>query len=307
MSVEAPGVEAQVYEQLAERARIHFGESALSAIVKIGDYDPSRPTHDLDKVFFEADPNGFTPAIFGLLSSALTAQTPRGVTRGVVEPFEPMVEEITESIMDRKLMVLTGHQTMFEIPLDAYGVQRAVAAYTGNFYEDMVGRTHLIAARALSTADIFGRIPLTRVAQMLTNLYYSFPATDNYRADGSIPLDFQRAKNAVMLDQFAANTAHTGTLGVMAASGTTEKKDKTTGMHVIPRVAGDRDHGTMSVLLDGWDLLPVGGIFKHGLQAEPGEIIPAAEVSPAVIHEVMESVIAASRTAHGVPTYYGAV
>ncbi|MGH7193218.1 MAG: hypothetical protein ACREJM_06740, partial [Candidatus Saccharimonadales bacterium] len=227
------------------------------------------------------------------------------VTRGVVEPFEPMVEDLTESIMDRKLMVLTGHQTMFEIPLDAYGVQKAVAAYTGEFYADMAERTHLIAARALATADIFGRIPLTRVAQMLTNLYYSFPATENYRGDDSIPLEFQKEKNAIMLDQFAANTAVTGTLGVMAASGTTENKDKKTGVYMIPRIGGDETHGTMGVLLDGWDLLPVGGIFEHGLQAEPGEIIPAAEVSQAVIHEVMESVIAASRTAHGRPTFYG--
>ncbi|MGH7192675.1 MAG: hypothetical protein ACREJM_03970, partial [Candidatus Saccharimonadales bacterium] len=85
MSVEAPGVEAEVYEQLAERARKHFGESSLSAVVKVGDYDPTRPTHDFDRVLFEANPNGFTPAIFKLLASALTAKTPGAVTRGVVE------------------------------------------------------------------------------------------------------------------------------------------------------------------------------------------------------------------------------
>lgn len=305
MSIEVPGVEAEVYEQLTERARKHFGESSLSAIVKVGDYDPSRPSHDFSQVFFEANPNMFTPAIFWGLASALAGKRPRDVREAVVEPFEPQIDDIAASAKDRKLMVISGHQTMFEPAYAVYGLQRALARHTGNSYADMAERTHLIAARALATVDIFGRISLTSVAQQLTNLYYSFPDSVNYRGDDSIPLQFQRASNAAMLEQYGANTGEPGTIGIMAASGTTEKKDQRNGMYVIPRIKGDKDHGTMGVLLQGWDLLFVGGIFKHGLQAEPAQLIPADEVSPDVIHDSMDNVIAASRNAHGVPTVYG--
>lgn len=303
MSGETQGVEAQVYDQLAERAQKHFGDSALSVIVRVGDYDPEREPHNFDNVFFDARPNLSTPILFRGLASGLSGQSPRAVTEGVVRPFEPRVEELAERAEERKLMVITGHQTMFEPAFAVYGLQRAIARHTGRSYADMARATHLIAARSLATVDVLGRWPLTSIGRQLTNLYYTFPASENYRGDGSIPLEFQRANNARMLDQFAANTAQPGTIGILSASGTTEKKNDE-GVYVIPRIRGDESRGTMGVLLQGWDILPVGGIYKHGLAAELGEIIPAEEVTPDAIHAAMEEVIAPSRGRHGVPTVY---
>jgi hypothetical protein len=200
-------------------------------------------------------------------------------------------------------MVITGHQTLFEPAFAVYGVQRAIARYTGRPYGEMARATHLMAARALSTVDVLGRWPLTSIGRQLTNLYYTFPDSANYRGEDSIPAAFQRDSNARMLARFAENTSQSGTLGVLAASGTTEKKNAE-GVFVIPRIKGDEERGTMGVLLKGWDVLPVGGIYKHGLVAEPGEIIPAEEVSPDIIHAAMEDVVADSRGRHGVPTVY---
>jgi len=304
MSAETPGVEEQVYDQLAARARKHFGESILSAIVHINDYDPNKETHDFNNVFFEAQPNSFSLSLLKGLATGVSGKGPRTVRRQLVEPFEPVVDEAVERLEERKLMIVSGHQILFEPAWAAFGLQRAIASRTGRPYQEQVRATHLIAARALATADVLNKWTLTRVAQHLANIYYSFPSSDNYRGDSSIPLEFQRANNARMLDVFAERTDAPGNIGVVAGSGTTEKFDKQRGKFVIPGIKGDENRGTMGVLMQGWDVLPVGGVYRKNLIVEPGRIIPAEDVTPEVIHAAMESVVAASRNRHGVPAVY---
>lgn len=305
MTVEQQTVEAQVYGELAAQARKHFGESALSAIVKVADYDPEREAHNFDNTFFEARPNLLTPLLMTTLATAVSGKNPMAVNRRIVGPFLSQIENITERLETGKVMFMTGHQTMFEPGFVTLAVERAVSRQTGLPYAEIVKRTHLMATRALATVDIVSpRWSLTGVARQLMNVYYSFPATQNYRGSSGIPLDFQRHNNASMLAEFTANTAKPGTIGVLAVSGTTEKFDKDRGAFVVPRIQGDEYHGTMSVLLQDWDIVPVGGSFKRDLVAEPGQLIPAAEVTPDVLHAAMEDVIVASRNRHGIKTVY---
>lgn len=303
MSVEAQGVEAQVYEELAARAQKHFGSTALGKIVRIADYDPERETHNFDNVFFDARPNGLTPLLLTALATGVSGKSPRAVNRRIVDPFEPQIDEIVERMEARKLMVITGHQTLFEPAFAALGLQRAIARRTGHSYADVAQMTHIMAARALATVDVLGRWPLTSVGRQLTNIYYTFPSSQNYRGDDSMPLEFQRANNARMLAEFAENTDMTGVLGVLSGSATNEKKNEA-GIYEIPRIKGDETHGTMGVLMQGWDVLPVGGIYKHDLIVEPGRIIPAEDVTPDIIHAAMADVVVASRNRHGVQAVY---
>lgn len=302
--VDQLSVERQVHGQLVIRARKRFGDSPLmSKLLVTPEYDPVRPTHNFDNVFFEARPNRGTGLLLSVLATAIGHKSPRGIRRALVEPFKPQLDEIAGGLEKRKLAIFTGHQTLFEPAFAALGLQRALAGHTGRPYGDLAKATHLMAARALAVTDVLGRWPLTRVGQHLTNVYYTFPSSDNYR-DGSIPADFQKANNARMLTLFAEQTDQPDTIAAMAASATTDKFDKDLGKYVIQRVKGDETRGTMGVLLQGWDVLPVGGIYKHGLQVVPGEIIPAEEVTVDRIHAAMEDVVVASRNQLGVPAVY---
>lgn len=302
MSQEAPSVEQQVYDQLAERARKHFGESVFSIVTNIGKYDPSKPTHNFDNIFFEARPNRASDLLLSGLAAGVSRKL--ALNRRLVKPFEPVVDEVAERLEERKLMVITGHQTLFEPAFAALGAQRAVARHTGRTYADVARITHLMAARALATVDVLGRWPLTSLGRQMTNIYYTFPSSENYRGDDSIPHEFQKANNARMLAEFSDRTDTTGILGVLSASGTTEKFDKELGKYVIPRIKGDETHGTMGVLLQDWDILPVGGVYKKDLIVEPGKIIPAEDVTIDVVHAMMKDVIVPSRNRHGVPAIY---
>lgn len=306
MSNETQSVEAQVFDELKSYAEGHFEETFLGKILGAGDYDPSRETHNFDNTFFDARPKWYTPKLLTAVACGVTKRGPRALHRLIVEPFEPQAEEIEERLDRGKLMVITGHQNVIEPGLAMLGLQRAVVEQTGKTYAEVANDTHLTAAMALLVVDILGRWSLAGLARQLTNVHGTFPATEKYRAAGTIPLDFQRDSNKRMLSTLAKLTNGRGKIGVMAVPATNETWNKEIGRNVIPRITGDDQKGTMGLLLQGWDILPVGGIFKHGFSIEPSEIIPARDVTPDIIHGVMESVIVASRERHGLPSVYAA-
>lgn len=304
MSIEDQSVEAQVFGELKDYAESHFGESYLGKIVGVGDYDPTRETHNFDNIYFDARPAWYTPKLLTTLACAITKRAPGALHRLIVEPFEPQADEIEERLDRGKLMMITGHQNVIEPGLAMIGLQRTIADQTGKNYAEVAKETHLTAAMAFLVVDILGRWALASLIRQMTNTHGTFPATKKYRETGSIPLDFQRESNKRMLSGLAKLTDARGKIGVMAAPATNEKWDKKIGRNVIPRITGDAQKGTMGLLMQGWDILPVGGIFKHGFSIEPSEIIPAEDVTPDIVHGIMESVIVASRERHGLPSVY---
>lgn len=309
MSTEKRSEEAEVFDKLAHYARSHFGESFLGKILTVGEYDPTRETHDFNNTYFEARPKFYTPALLTGLASAITKRPPRGphsLRELTLEPFEPQAEEIAERYSGGKLMAITGHQNVIEPGLIMLGIQRTIMGQTGKSYAEVVESTHLTAAMALLVPDIFGRWSLAGLARQLTNLHGTYPATKKYREDpNGISHAFQHDSNRRMLANYAEITdGAQGVLGVMAAPATNEKWNKELGKNVIPRITGTAEKGSMGLLMQGWDILPVGGIYKHGYSVEPSEIIPAKDVTPDLIHGIMESVIVASRERHGLPSVY---
>jgi hypothetical protein len=306
MSIEAQSVEAQVFDELKGYAEDHFGETFLGKILAVGDYDPTRETHNFDNTFFNARPEWYTSKLLTGVACCVTKRGPRGLHRLIVEPFGSQAEEIEERLDRGKLMVITGHQNVLEPGLAMLGLQRAVVEQTGRNYAEVANETHLTAAKALLVVDILGRWPLASLARQMTNVHGTFPTTKKYRETGSIPLAFQRDSNKRMLARLAELTDARGKIGVTAVPATTEHWNKKIGRNVIPKIRGDAQRGTMGLLMQGWDILPVGGIFKHGFSIEPSEIIPAKDVTPDILHGVMESVIVASRERHGLPSVYAA-
>lgn len=310
MSIERRSEEAEVFDRLAHYARSHFGESGLlGKILTVGEYDPSRETHDFNNTYFEARPKFYTPALLTGLASIITKRPPRGphsLRQLILKPFEPQAEEITERYSRGKLMAITGHQNVIEPGLVMLGIQRTIMRQTGKSYSEVAQDTHLTAAMALLVVDILGRWSLTGLARQLTNVHGTYPATKKYRQDpDGISRSFQHDSNQRMLTKYAQLTdGAQGVLGITAVPATNEHWDKAIGKNVVPRVTGDAERGTMGLLMRGWDILPVGGMYKHGYTIEPGEIIPAKDVTPDLLHGIMESVIVASRNRHGLPSVY---
>lgn len=291
-------MDEMVYCELANKARTHFSESRLGKLAHVSDYDPDKETHNFKNVYFEARPNRMTPVLFGAIAGAVAkSKNPRFVKEHLAKPFEGQVEEAIERLENGSLCIITGHQTMFEPGFIMYGLQRAIQAKTGENYADIAKDTHLIAARALTTVDLFGKWPLISLARQITNIYCTFPRTDNY---GDLPESFKKSHNRRMLAKFLSQTREVGSLAVLSASATTERKNDY-GENVVPRVK----EGTMKLLQRGADVWPIGGRFKNGnIVIEPGKIIPADKVTHGIIHDEMERVVVGSRNKYGVPSVY---
>lgn len=312
MSIERRSEEAEVFDRLAGYARSHFGEGGfLGKILTVGEYDPTREIHDFHNTFFEARPKFYTPALLTVLASAITKRPPRGphsLHELIVEPFKPQAEEIAESYSGGKLMVLTGHQNVIEPGLVMLGIQRTIMEQTGKSYSEIAQDTHLMAAMAILVVDILGRWSLAGLARQLTNVHGTYPATPKYRNDpDGISRSFQHDSNQRMLTKYAEVTdGARGVVGVAAVPATNEYWDKAIGRNVVPRVTGDAERGTIGLLMQDWDILTVGGTYRHGYSVEPDKIIPAKDVTPELIHGLVESVIVASRNRNGLPSVYAA-
>lgn len=285
----------EIYNNLAEKARSHFGESSLSKLVSTSEYDPNRDNHNFDKICFEANPNRCTPALIDSLASAVLKKSVLSTQKSVINPYLPSIEEARHSLEKGRLCVITGHQNLFEPAFAMYGLQRALGK-SGTDYKEAAKNTHIIATRALATVDILGKWPLTSLASQIANVYYTFPATENY---ADIPLDFRKAHNRNTVFEFFFNTKKVGSIGVMSTAATTERRNAQ-GAYVLKRVTS----GTMSLLQKDWDIWPIGGNFNlNKFKMIPGQIIPSSEVSPDRIHQAM-SWIAETRNENGVKAIY---
>ncbi len=283
-----------IYESIAEKATHHFGESPLSRIARVADYDPKKLTHDFTEVYFEADPKFYTTALFDTIASKVMKSSRRQMRKQVVAPFRDTAWEAKESLQAGRLAVMTGHQTMFEPGFAFYGLQRALEK-TGENYGDLARNSHLIVARALSTVELFGKYPLTSLANQITNIHFTFPQTANYK---DIPKDFRSFHNRRTIASFLKETRKIGSIGIVAASATTEKK--VDGILELQPITS----GTARLFSKDWDILPVGGTFKpDNFDLVPGEIIPASDVNSDRLDEAMDW-IAYTRRKNGVPAVY---
>lgn len=299
-----PSVEEQVWATLvdhAQRNRQRAGEQTLlSKITEIVDhYNPERETHNFDNVVFDAQAGRLTPFLLTGLAWAVSGK-PFQINQRIVKPFEPQIDEICEARERGRLMVLTGHQTIFEPAFALLGIQKAISKHTGESYADIARDTSVFVARAMAPVDIVLarlRWPLTSLGRQLADVYYTLPRTKNY---ADLPEDFLKQLNTRTLIEFAKRGRQ---LAAMSASATEEKKNEH-GEYVINRITGDEKKGTMGVLLRRWHIIVVGGDYKRDLSVEPGKLIPAGEATPDLLHDEMQNVVVGSRLRHGIPAVY---
>jgi hypothetical protein len=297
--MEEPAMEEQVWAKLAQNAERNFGQTGFSKILRIADYDPTRETHNFDNVVFDAHPSWYTPLMLTGLAWAVSRK-PFGLDKRIVKPFESQIDEICERRERGKLMVITGHQIIFEPAFALLGLQKAVSRHTGESYAEVARETSVFVARAMAPVDILRKWPLTSLGRQLADVYYTLPRTDSYV---DVPEEFLRRLNMRTLIEFARRNAGSGRLVAMSASATEEKRNER-GEYVVNRITGDERSGTMGLLMKGWDILPVGGNYKHDLVVEPGKIIPAKDATPEIMHAAMKDVIVASRLRHGIQAVY---
>lgn len=285
-----------IHSELQGHMRRHKEANKLGFLMAVDEPNTESDLFDFEVTHFPTRQKFYTPATLVFLSRALL----RTNGRQLGAAFTDEIDDIEQSVKERRLLLITGHDDMYEPMAAAHGLQYELTRRSGIKKRDLAKKTHVLGVRTTAYGSLFGRFPLIRIAQSECNFHPTFPDNKTYRGkDSKISKDFLATYGNRMLENFRLATAEVGSIAILAAS--SKDDELVNGEYVMQRVK----HGLIKrIITTGWDVMFVAGYKENKKRRlSVSSIIPSAQVNRDVTHAGM-SWIAKQKTSHGRPTVY---